>query len=644
MKTRGPLVTPTAAFALFILLPILLTGCKGGDQPKVSALGAYRGYSEQEYDGFKRASDFLALASGTRLAYDLYLPTKKGIPTNKALPVLLKYTPYDRTWTVFDKKDHDNLMDLGYPKYGDLMLRVRRLILGRKRGGIKDAVNRTEWLREMLFSGYAVVVVDRPGTGASFGTYQGDPEVGAHELDEILNWIAAQEWSNGKIGMFGDSIQAQVQFRAASTGNPHLKAILPATTWMDNYSAVMFPGGVPNKIFAAFYAKANRAFDKMATPVDGDKDGALLAQARAERSNASALAEGVSTVSSEVFRDGETWLRYQTLYPLLDKVNRSRTPVYLINGWYDIYARDNFLIYDNLTVPKRLLVRPTDHSGIEAPGRDINYGAEAHRWFDYWLKGIDNGIMDEPPINYYLQNTKNALAWKSADAWPLRVQRTTRYYLIPGTGRNAESVNNGVLSANQTAGSRQFDEYTADYTTTTGKTPHWVGLALPHKYPNMRSNDAKALTYTTSTLETALTLVGHSVAHIWLSTDAPDLDLFAYLEAVDGKGNSRYVTQGNLRASHRALGVAPFVSFGLPWHSHARKDVQPIVTGKAFELVFDLLPTAYQFTKGSRIRIAITLADSGNFNTPVLEPAPKLRLLNDADHPSYVELPVSAAP
>jgi predicted acyl esterase len=89
--------------------------------------------------------------------------------------------------------------------------------------------------------------------------------------------------------MFGDSIQAQIQFRGASTGNPHLKAILPATTWMDNYSAVLFPGGILNTTFTKFYGPVNKAFDAMATPVDQDKDGTLLAQARAERQNMSAL-------------------------------------------------------------------------------------------------------------------------------------------------------------------------------------------------------------------------------------------------------------------------------------------------------------------------------------------------------------------
>src|SRR5512138_3222933 len=130
-----------------------------------------------------------------------------------------------------------------------------------------EAGSRTEWLGEMLSSGYVVVVVDRPGTGASFGRLSQDPAAGAREANEILNWIAAQPWSDGKIGMFGDSIQAQIQFQAASAGNQHLKAILPATTWMDNYSAVMFPGGVLDTAMASFYVRANKAFDALATPV-----------------------------------------------------------------------------------------------------------------------------------------------------------------------------------------------------------------------------------------------------------------------------------------------------------------------------------------------------------------------------------------
>jgi putative CocE/NonD family hydrolase len=624
---------------------------KRKERPRIiSEFGQYQGYSEENYDGSKRASDYLTLSDGTRLAYDLFLPTKKNVVADKPLPVLFKYTPYGRAWTVFDKDGKAVLCGLMPVWYCDPMLRFRAWVMPHGSGQIKDAVSRTPWLEEMLKSGYAVIVVDRPGTGASFGVFNGDLEVVVGETDEILNWIAAQEWCDGNIGMFGDSIQAQIQFRAASTGNPHLKAILPATTWMDNYSAVVFPGGIPDKAMTDFYAKANEAFDAMATPVDQDTDGALLGQARAERNATIALSEGMTQLEDFSYRDSLSsdgqrfWITQQMLYPLLDRINRSGIPVYLINGWYDIYARDNFLIYNNLTVPKRLLVRPTDHAGIEESTSEFDYGAEAHRWFDYWLKGIDNGIMDEPPIHYYLQDVEKQQAWQSTDMWPLKAQAMTRYYFGPSATSGEVSINNGAIAPEQPTASQAFDAYTVDYSTTTGTSPLWTGLAFPHKYPNMRSNDARALTYTTPPLESAVTVAGHPIVHVWLATDAPDLDVFVYLEEVDGNGNSTYITEGELRASHRTLGLPPFDNFGLPWCNHFQSELQPIPAGEPMELVFDLRPTAWQFAEGTHIRITVAFADAGNFDTPILDPAPTIQLLRDKSHPSYVEIPVVQIP
>ena len=279
-------------------------------------------------------------------------------------------------------------------------------------------------------------------------------------------------------------------------------------------------------------------------------------------------------------------------------------------------------------VPKRLLVRPLDHSGIEKRAFDLDFGVEAHRWFDYWLKGIDNGIMDEPPIHYYLLGSNSEEAWRSAESWP--VQRVNRKKLYFGP-----TLQPGPPSASAT-----FDTYRVDYSTTTGKLSRWAAVNWSHTYPNMRSNDARAQSYTTAPLETPVQAVGHPVVHIWLRTDAPDLDLFVYLEEVDDEGNSIYVTEGNLRASHGALGKASFENFGLPWHNHFKSELQAIPAGEPMELVFDLLPTAFEFSKGKRIRVTVAFADADNFETPIIEPEPVVYLLRDRNHPSFIELPL----
>jgi putative CocE/NonD family hydrolase len=642
--TGTKIIYPLIAIALVIAIYLLYK--KSVAQVKVSEFGKYQGYSEKIYDGTQRVSDYLTLSNGTKLAYDLILPTKKGVRANKPLPVLFLYTPYLRTFIIFDQNGKDIISGLYRLKwYEKAYLRVRYWFA--PRGNLMDPLFRKKWLGDMLKHGYAVVVVERPGTGASFGKLNPSFEAVAKEVNEILNWIARQKWCDGNIGMYGESWQGATQLAAASTGNPHLKAIFPAASWIDNYSAIMYSGGIYNKAFGEFFTWSQKFLDSdVIMPVDRDKDGTLLAQAREERRSAM-VAERIAGASRKIpFRDGlspdghRIWIDMMALYPFIDRINRSRIPTYLTTGWYDLCTRDNFFLYANLTVPKRLLVRPLDHEQVDENQFDLDYAAEAHRWFDYWLKGIKNGIMDEPPIHYYLMGVGKKDAWKTADAWPLKRQETIRYYFGPGETSGTASINNGILNPSSPTAAEASDTYTVDYTTTSGNRSRWTAVNWTHDYPNMRSNDAKALTYTTSPLEKALQIIGHPVVHVWLRTDAPDLDVFAYLEEVEGSGNSTYITEGNLRASHRTLGQAPYNNLGLPYHNHFQSEVKSIPPGQPVELAFDLLPTAYQFSKGKRIRITIAVADADNFETPILNPAPKLHLLRNRNHPSFVQLPL----
>jgi putative CocE/NonD family hydrolase len=615
-------------------------------QAKISEFGKYQGYSRAIYNNNIRVSDYLTLSNGTKLAYDLILPTKKTAPADKPLPVLFLYTPYLRTFIIFDKNGKDIISDLYRLKwYERAYLRVRYWIY--KRGNLIDPLFRKKWLRNMVKHGYAVVVVERPGTGASFGKLNPSFEVVARETDEILNWIGTQKWCDGNIGMYGESWQGAIQLAAASTGNPHLKAIFPAASWIDNYSAMMYSGGVYNKAFGEFFTWSQKFLSSnVITPVDHDKDGTLLAQAREERSSG-IVAEKIAAASRKIpFRDSlgpdgnRVWIDTMALYPFIDRINRSGIPTYMTTGWYDLCTRDNFLLYTNLTVPKRLVVRPLDHEQVDEKQFDLDYAAEAHRWFDYWLKGVKNGIMDEPPIHYYRMGGDKKNAWKVTDAWPLKSQEIKCYYFGSGETGSIISVNNGTLSFSPPVVPEASDAYTVDYTTTSSNHSRWTAVNWTHDYPNLRSNNAKALTYTTPPLEKPVQVTGHPVIHVWLKSDAPDLDLFAYLEEVDGGGNSTYITEGNLRASHRTLGQAPYDNLGLPYHRHYKSDLAPIPAGEPIELVFDLLPTSSVFRAGNRIRIAITCADADNFETPVLNPTPRLYLLRDRNHPSFIQLPM----
>ena len=636
-----------ASLVAVVAITVFFLYKRQAGREKVSGFGKYRGYTEKVYDGNKRRSDYLTLSNGTRLAYDLYLPTKKGVPADEPLPVLFKYTPYLRTFTIFDKDGRNmiaGLFNLGWKEKAYLRLRY----WFDKRGNLMDAVFRTKYLENMLKHGYAVIVVERPGTGASFGVMNASFEVGGKEVDEILDWIAAQNWCDGNIGMYGDSFQAMIQFAAATTRNPHLKAIFPTSSGFDLYSSVTYPGGAFNKTFAFFFSWSTSFLEQVLTPVDSDKDGSLLAQARKERGGATLGKQSEVWFRKFPFHDSITSSGIKiyegpaNLYPFLDRINQSGIPIYMTTGWYDLFsgARDMFLWYANLTVPKRLLVRPADHSEVEKNQFDLDYGAEAHRWFDYWLKGIDNGIMNEPPIYYYVMGASEKNVWRTSVQWPLPNQKLTRFYFEGEKTGSIASLNDGFLKREPAGHKDAADAYTVDYSTTSGKYSRWYAVNWPRNYPNMRTNDQKALTYTTPPLESSIEVTGHPVVHLWLTADAPDLDLFVYLEEVDGGGKSTYITEGNLRSSHRKLSEAPYNHLGLPYHSHYQIDVLPITAGIPVQLIFTLLPTSYLFPAGNRIRITVTCADADNFDTPVLDPAPKIYVLRDTAHASFVELPI----
>lgn len=619
------------AFALAIAAAVFALYPDRAGVVRASTFGRYEGYTEAFYDGNLRRSDYLALPNGTRLAYDLILPTRGGVPAAGPLPVLFKYTPYLRTFTIFDPEGNDLIADLfEMPWWQRAYLRVRYWVS--ERGRLMDPLFRTRWLGRLVRHGYAVIVVERSGTGASSGVADLSHAAAAAEASAILDWIAAQPWSSGRIGMYGDSFQAMVQFAAASSGNPHLKAIFPASSSFDAYD-LTFSGGAYNKGFQAFFTWAMAFLERVVTPVDGDRDGAQLARVIAERRGRTA-GEQSTRFKDYPLRDsltpqGRPFWRVGSVHALIADVNRANVPAYLTTGWFDIFAADGPKLFRNLTVPKRLTVRPIDHSQADDAADDLDYAAEAHRWFDYWLKGIDNGILREPPVHYFVVGASKDTAWRAAAAWPPGHVGAAKHYFGDGT-----------LVADPPAAADAADERTVDYSASTGTKSRWHAINWPREYPDMRANDAKGLAYTSAPLAADSEVIGFPALRLWLAADAPDVDVFAYLEEVDGAGRSTYVTEGNLRASHRATGAAPYDNLGLPYHPHTRDAAAPLEPGRPVALEFSLRPTAYRFAQGNRIRLTITFADADNFETPVLQPAPRVRVLRDARHASFVELPM----
>lgn len=597
---------------------------------KVSKPGEYSGYSEAVYDGWDRVSHYITVQEDspdeTRMAVDFFFPTKGGTRfydlTDEngqpvKLPAIWAQVPYHRAYML---PDGSPLTWIGFV---------------------------SPWLAEVLSHGYVVCVVDIRGAGASYGTRTGifsQPE--ANDAYSITEWLAEQSWCTGNIGMFGLSYMGINQLFAASKAPPHLKCIFPRMAMFDSYSFI-YPGGVFEQLFIYSWGFLTRMADlglpplPPVMPVDDDPTGTQLAEAIDEHYG---NADVYDMFSGTPFRNdvdpisGEIIHFTRSPHFYLEEIKSSGIPVYLLNGWYDVFPEDTLLYFNNLDNPRKLSIGPWSHVTF-----DYGFFAAEHlRWYDYWLKGIENGIMDEPPIYYYTFNEEEGKEWRSAQKWPVCPELKLNFFFHDGPTGTVSSVNDGALRLYPSLFGK--DVYTVDYNTTTGYptrwTTTWEGPGSPFGYPDMTYNDEKGLTYTSRPLELDIRITGHPVVHLVVSSTAADGDFFAYLEEIDESGYSRYITEGVLRASHRSLDDAPYDTMGLPWHRSFPEDIQPLQGNKPVKLKFDLIPTSWVIKAGKRIRVTITCADDGNTFTPQFTPVPEITLFRNLFRSSYIQLPV----
>jgi len=606
---------------------VFLAGClltvslpsqeQAGEQ--VSKFGEYKGYSEATYDSWVRFSQYLAMRDGVKLAIDIIRPAKAGKVHEEPLPVIWQHTRYRRSVVVDGKVRHLGDSGLNQP---------------------------------LLKHGYIMASADVRGAGASFGSWNGiftkEETEDAYEINE---WLASQPWCDGNVGMLGGSYLGITQLMAASTKPPHLKALFPIVALYDMYY-VARSNGVFFDDFLRTWSELTRQLDTeiVAAPVIGDEEETLLKAAIEEHKQSRPLIEIFAPLE---FRDSKD--KFTGAYPykewgpagFTEEINASGIPMYLWCGWFDSFTRDGFQMYRNFTAPRKIVMGAWSHSPRDPEIAKEEYGlvaVESLRWFDYWLKGIDNGIMNEDPICYHVMNGPKDNSWQSATEWPIPESMPAKYHFHEGPSGSVASVNDGVLRTDMPKGSNAADEYTVDFSTTTGTATRMDNaVGGQFNYPDMTANDEKGLTYTTPPLTEDLEITGNVVAHLWVSSTASDGDFFLYLEEVDAEGVSHYVTEGTMRASHRALHEPPYDNLGNPYHRSYKEDVMDLTPGEPVELAFDGHPTSNIFNAGHRIRITITCADKDNAATPVLSPPPTVRVYRNKAQASYVLLPVKGA-
>mgnify|MGYP000329904256 CR=1 FL=1 len=586
--------------------------------------------TEVVFDGWQRNSVYISVHDGTRLALDFYRPTRQGQLHQKPLPVVWRFTPYGR----YPQKETNNPNAL-------------------PQGGA--GINGPKAFAHLLRQGYVVAQADVRGYAASFGSNRLwlGPQEGRDAYD-ITEWLAAQPWSDGNIGMMGLSYLASVQYLAAAEKPPHLKAIFAAMGQFDHYSTFLI-NGIFRADLPAWWRLIRAQLDLgQGTPVAADADGTLLQAAVREHFWNRDIFDQMRSL--EFRDDSDSWDKRQihlqaSPWTRLKAIEESGVAIYHFTGWFDAYGKHQLLYFANLKNPQKILLGPyfhKDHFGIDL-------FAEAQRWFDYWLKGQDNGIMAEPPVRYFVVGEAPESGWKTAQRWPLPNEQRNTYYFSDGPSGSIESVNDGGLSLDSPAYGLEKDSYSVDYTLSLGayvarnngtmrrcdnKTDVEPTCYRNAGYPDLsQSYDVKALTYTSPPLTEATTIAGHPLVRFWASASTPDADFFVVLEEVDSHGRSHFVTDNAIRASHRTINVAPFNHLNLPWLGHYRKDAKNLGPQPA-EIVLDLKPVANLFEAGHRIRVTIAGADVESGAAPWEQVAREITLYHGQTYPSSIELPV----
>jgi putative CocE/NonD family hydrolase len=576
-------------------------------RPRVSAPGKYEGYNTAEHPGYVLRSRYVSMSDGVRLAVDTYLP--QGAKPGQKFPTILYQTRYGRRMEV---------RKFFRPLLGDVTVTIPR-----------------EEVELFTRKGYAVVAVDVRGTGASFGTR--DTEFGDREVQdgrELLDWIAAQPWSDGKVGATGASYLGTVALMLASTGHPALKAIAPRSAILDLYADVGAPGGLRAKRFIKEWAQSTRELDNNdirgihpiaekvlvgMSRVDEDANGQYLLQAIAEHQQNVNIEARMQILQGRNTREPETGLTLDqaSAHRFLDKYHQYQVPTYWIGGWQDgAFIQSSVNGFRTFQSHSKLLIGPWGHAqmattspGTSTTEMQFSIATELLRFFDYHLKSIANGFEEQPPVTYYLQGDNS---WQLAENWPERDADVPQFWL----------EDNFLLSHWQPEGYRAADVWTVDTTVYRNRYCHWdifpqLRPAVWEPLTNVQTESAKLLNYTTPPLAEPLQITGSPVLEVEFAGDSVNASLFAWLEDVHPDGSVTLVTTGQLNAGFRALAnpTTEETCLGMePCHSFRNEDFQPLVPGVATLAHIRFLPTAYRLPEGHRLRVSLAGADRYRFD------------------------------
>jgi len=556
------------------------------------------------------------MSDGVQLATDIYR-LEGAAPT----PVLVVRTPYN--------KDH--------------------LVAGRETFDILRAVQ----------AGYTVVAQDVRGRYASEGTFNPHVQETADGLDAFA-WAAAQPWSNGVLGTFGGSYLGCTQWLPAREQPPALRTMAPSITFSDSYEGCAYQGGakvlhdlrwvVANIVPAEIERRTARGEDSFVSKKPLDVD--------------TALAE-LPLASHPLIRKYADFYLDWLAHPTADDYWRASSPragyeqigvpALNISGWYDIFLWSTCQNYlgmkqrggtEQARLNQRLIIGPWTHMNFSGSFPEREFGAVASsaaidlpgihlRWFDRWLKGVENEIDQEPPVMIFVMGVDE---WRHKADWPLPDTQYRPYYLH-SSGEANTLYGDGVLST-ELPGDEPADVYLYNplrpVPTVGGQVILPGGNAMgPCDQWAVELRD-DILVYSTPVLEQEVEVTGPVELRLFVSSSAADTDFTGKLVDVYPDGRAMILTEGILRARYR----------------NSLSEPELMRPDQVYELQLNLWATANVFLPGHRIRLEVSSSNFPRFDrnsntggvianesSDQYQPAIN-RIFHDARYPSHLILPI----
>jgi putative CocE/NonD family hydrolase len=511
----------------------------------------------QTVAGMRVVEVMIPMPDGVRLAATLYMPPDRS----EDLPAVLEYLPYRKDDGMLER-------DLGLYPY-------------------------------LVSRGYVGARVDIRGTGRSEGRLPDREYSEREQLDgvEVIAWLAAQPWSNGRIGMWGISWGGFNSIQLAMRRPPALKAIIAVDASDDLFhDDIHYIDGI---MHVDEYELGIDVWNAMSPAPDFPLD-------------------------EETIRDRFdtepwllSWLRHQRQGPFWQRgslrpdYERLEIPALLVGGWLDGYRDSVARMLAHVPAPTRAVVGPWNHAWPHSasPGPEIEWRAEAVRWWDHWLRKGDTGLLREPRLKVFVRDAHppdpklgtTPGRWRLED-WPVERTDLRHYHLRP----------DGSLGENRGGSGVHRLPYVPGAGAEAG--PWWGELTV-----DQRPLDRTCLVYDTEPLDSDTEILGIPVASIDASFDAPLAHIFVRLSDVHPDGAVSLVTGGGLNGAHRRSSEHP----------------EALVPGESERFEVPLRFTSWVFPAGHRIRVAIS-----NHLWPMMWPTPHLMTMSLLLAESHIAIPV----